>query len=107
MISFELNQKRYTMRNFILILLVPLFTMCKSASVGSSKRDGSSFKKAIIVQSISEEYQYVRQVCPTCQVTSQALVFEKKKPYDILYAKDGVVDKKFIFDISSFYGKGF
>ncbi|RMB61081.1 hypothetical protein EAX61_06285 [Dokdonia sinensis] len=79
-----------------------------SRNIDNSKRDGSSFEKAILVKSISEEYDYVRSNCSGCQLKGQALVFDKKKPYDILTATtpDGK-EKQYYFDISKFYGKGF
>lgn len=71
-----------------------------------SNRDGSSFEKAIKVNSIGEEYDYVRKVCPSCKMQKQALVHNKKNPYDILYFKrpDGK-EVQYYFDISSFFGK--
>ncbi len=72
----------------------------------NSNRDGSSFEKAIKVNSIGEEYDYVRKVCPSCKMQKQALVHNKKNPYDILYFKspDGK-EVQYYFDISSFFGK--
>lgn len=73
---------------------------------GNLVRDGSSIEKAIKVKSISEEYEFAARECVECQFMGQYLVFEKKKPYDILEFKklDGTV-VSYYFDISSFYGK--
>lgn len=100
------------MMKFFKISFVLLFMTL--ASCGASKvvdntlRDGSSFSKAILVKSISEEYDYVRANCSGCQLKGQALAFNKKKPYDILTAitPEGK-EKEYYFDISKFYGKGF
>ncbi|RXJ50663.1 hypothetical protein [Gelidibacter gilvus] len=84
-------------------------TSCSSTkNIGIIQRDGSSFEKAIIVKSVSEEYDYVRKVCADCQLLGQSLVFEKKKPYDILQlTKSNGEDISYYFDISKFFGKGF
>ena len=65
-------------------------------------------KNAIKVNNISEEYTYVENICPGCRVISQALIFEKKKPFDLLEVKkpDGTI-VMYYFDISSFFGKSF
>ena len=79
----------------------------QSASVvQNGERDGSSFEKAVKVHSIEEEYQWVAEHHPSVQLKKQSLVFNKKKPYDILTftRKDGS-DQNFYFDISSFYGE--
>jgi len=92
-------------------LIIGLFiiTSCSATkNIEGTIRDGSSFEKAIIVKSIAEEYEYVGKVCADCQVLGQSLVFEKKKPYDILKLKksDGE-EVSYYFDISKFYGKMF
>jgi predicted RNA-binding protein associated with RNAse of E/G family len=69
-------------------------------------RDGSSYEKAIIVNSISEEYVYVRKDCKGCQMKGQSLNFNDKKPYDILtLIKPNGDEVSYYFDISSFFGK--
>ncbi|MDP4964181.1 MAG: hypothetical protein NWQ55_03840 [Salibacteraceae bacterium] len=81
-------------------------TRTTNSESADSNRDGSSFEKAIKVNSIGEEYDYVRKVCPSCKMQKQALVHNKKNPYDILYFKhpDGM-EVQYYFDISSFFGK--
>ncbi|MFN8258513.1 MAG: hypothetical protein U0W24_22685 [Bacteroidales bacterium] len=71
-------------------------------------RDGSSFEKAIVVKSISEEYEWIGANYPGYKFIQQSLVFDKKNPYDVLEIKtlDGAT-LKIYFDISSFFGKGF
>lgn len=70
-------------------------------------KDGSSFELAVIVNSVEEEYEYVRNYCRGCAFKSQALLFKGKHPYDALYlAKDGQ-EVVYYFDIKNFYGKGF
>lgn len=92
---------------FIICLII--MTSCSSPKdIGNIQRDGSSFEKAIIAKSVSDEYEYVRKVCSDCQLLGQSLVFEKKKPYDILkLKKTNGEDVSYYFDISKFYGKGF
>lgn len=71
-------------------------------------RDGWSFEKAIIVNSISEEYIWIRTKFPGSGVNSQALIKNNGKPYDLILfvTADGEALKAH-FDISKFYGKGF
>jgi len=106
------------MKRIGVILIVLFLASCSSTktisstsnevkSVSEKTRDGSSFKKAIIAKSIASEYQYIREVCPECRFLEQALVFNKKKPYDILKFKNSNGEEvSYYFDISSFYGKG-
>lgn len=91
------------------IVSLLIVTACSSTkNLGNTTRDGSSFEKAVIVNSVSEEYEYVRRVCSNCQMMGQSLVFEKKKPYDILrLKKQSGEEVSYYFDISKFFGKGF
>ena len=78
----------------------------KDMNERSSSKDGSSVEEAIVVNNIDEEYEYVRKVCPECQFTMQALIFIKKKPYDVLsFKKDNGETVDYYFDISKFFGK--
>ena len=77
------------------------------ATVTNSKdKDASSFEKAIAVPSVAAEYAWLREHYPGYKRKGQALTFQDKKPYDILTVElaDGT-EKKFYFDISSFFGK--
>lgn len=99
-------KKIYKITFFLLILTI---SSCSSTkNIDNSERDGSSFSKAIIINSISEEYDYVKKACSNCQLLGQSLSFEKKKPFDILQLKmaDGNT-VSYYFDISIFFGKGF
>ncbi|MBI9054914.1 MAG: hypothetical protein JEY96_13905 [Bacteroidales bacterium] len=72
----------------------------------STLKDGSSFKSAIVVSSIAEEYKYAQKACPDCQFVGQTLVYERKTPYDILtFVKPDGEEIEYFFDISKFYGK--
>jgi len=74
----------------------------------TSASKGSSFETAIKVNSIPEEYEYIRKVCSSCKHKGQALVFNNKKPYDIITVVDNTgTEMNYYFDISSFFGKGF
>ncbi|MCU0445315.1 MAG: hypothetical protein MUE85_10390 [Microscillaceae bacterium] len=104
---------------FILTVLITLLSACsasKKISTNSStstdivendaSRDGSSAEKAIVVKSIEAEYAWIRKNYPNSRMRSQALVFVKKKPYDILKITTAEGEEKSIyFDISKFFGK--
>ncbi len=90
-----------------IVICLIIITSCSTTKNGiNTLRDGSSFEKAVIVRSISEEYEYVGKVCPDCKLSVQYLTFKKKKPYDILEMErpDGE-HVSYYFDISKFYGK--
>ncbi|MBX7205154.1 MAG: hypothetical protein K1X81_07000 [Bacteroidia bacterium] len=79
---------------------------------GNDSQDGSSYAKAIVINEKSEskgvdaEYTWLRLHYPGCKVERQALVFENKKPYDLLYIITREGEKKTVyFDISNFFGK--
>jgi hypothetical protein len=78
------------------------------AAAAAEGRDGSTFEKGIIVNSIAEEYQWLRTKYPGSKVEGQALFREKGKPYDVItFVTDEGETKKAYFDISKFFGKGF
>lgn len=91
------------------IVSLLIITSCSSTkNIKTTIRDGSSFEKAIIVESIAEEYEYVKKVCSGCQFVSQSLAFDKNKPYDILELKKSTGESvSYYFDVSEFFGKGF
>ena len=92
----------------LLILTITSCTVSKNTSKNNtSDNEGKSLKTAIAVNSVSEEYAYVRKVCPECNFTGQALIFEKNKPYDVLNFRKNGKKVSYYFDISSFFGKGF
>jgi hypothetical protein len=68
-------------------------------------RDGSSPEKAIIVDSIAEEYTWVRENCPGFAPSMQALVHHNGKPFDVLTLRAATgAERQVYFDISSFFG---
>lgn len=70
---------------------------------------GLTLETAIKVNSVTEEYQYLKTNYPNSQFLGQALINQgKDKYYDKLTfkTKDGVT-KSLYFDITSFFGKGF
>jgi len=89
----------------ILALFFFVATSCHSTkNIAVESGDGSSIEQAIMVNSISEEYDYVRKVCDSCEFVSQHLLFEKKKPYDMLEFKKPNGEKiEYYFDISKFF----
>lgn len=106
------------MKNIFLasMLAMALLTSCSSskktgqattsATSSSKDKDGSSFEKAIVVPSVAAEYAWLREHYPGYKRKGQSLTFKDKKPYDILTVElaDGT-ERKFYFDISSFFGK--
>jgi len=95
-------------KSFWLIGFVLVFISCGTTqkSLVKVQRDGSSFEKAIVVNNIHQEYEYVKKVCNNCQILRQRLLHHKKKYYDVLEVKkpDGS-KQEYYFDISKFYGK--
>ncbi len=91
---------------FCVVLLGNSCASSRTVPLDGGDRDGSSFAKAIIVNSIKEEYDWMRENYPGSKVNIQSLQFKNKKPYDVLNftLPDGKV-RDFYFDISSFYGK--
>lgn len=69
--------------------------------------DGSSFKKAVIAESVSWEYQWLAEYYPGYKFIQQALVFNDGTPYDILSIKYNGKKIEVHFNISSFFGKDF
>lgn len=93
---------------FLLILFVVSAGCASTQQLGSSvtERDGSRIEKAVMVNSIREEYQWVQQHYPGARVTSQALIKRKGRHYDELtFITPSGETKKAYFDISSFFGK--
>jgi len=71
-----------------------------------TRRDGSSAMKAIIVNSIGEEYEWMRQHCRGFQPIQQALQEIDGKPYDVhTLTNDRGEEREVYFDISRFFGK--
>lgn len=82
---------------------------------GANARDGSSAAKAIVVDSVAEEYAWLASNgwgCPgvpskgyTFVMQDEHLKFIDDKPYDVItlhHASGG--ERNFYFDISKFYG---
>lgn len=69
-------------------------------------KDGSSFDKAIKVNSVSEEYKFIKSNCGDYQVIGQSLSEYKGSMFDIIDVKkpDGSIHS-YYFDIKSFFGK--
>jgi|GEM_PF-1452799 len=66
--------------------------------------DGSTPEKAIIVDSVVEEYQWLRQNCPGYTSRKQTIQHVIGKHFDLLEVIDGQgVERKFYFDISRFF----
>lgn len=70
------------------------------------KKDGLSFKNAIKVKSVSEEYKLLKEMCSDCKNGGQALTESDGKYYDVFTVEkpDGTMIR-YHFDINSFYGK--
>ena len=74
--------------------------------------DGLSYATAIVITETSEstgphaEYLWIKQHYSNYKVKGQSLVFENKKPYDIIaitFSDDKKLD--LYFDISNYFGK--
>lgn len=89
------------------IAIITLLTSCSTTkNIDNSNRDGLSFKQAIVVNSITEKYQYVKKVCADCDFVMQSLVFKNDNPYDVLkFEKPDGKKVSYYFDISKFFGK--
>lgn len=97
----------------ILCILV-LFFSCSTTKKPETLliRDGTSLQKAIMIEEKNEsagiyaENEWIRDHCPGYRKSSQSLVFDKKRPYDIITIVNQEGDtKKVYFDISNFFGK--
>ncbi len=84
----------------ILSLFTLLYYGCSiTKTINTTNRDGSSFEMAIIVSSVSEEYEHIKNICSDCKFIQQALVFEKGKPFDILtFEKPNGEEIEYYFD---------
>jgi heme/copper-type cytochrome/quinol oxidase subunit 2 len=90
----------------LLIALVAWAGCTSSQQATTVERDGSSIEKAVVVNSIREEYQWVQHHYPNSRVTRQALIQPKGKHYDELtFVTPSGETKKAYFDINSFFGK--
>ncbi|MCI0702858.1 MAG: hypothetical protein L0241_17395 [Planctomycetia bacterium] len=68
--------------------------------------DGSSPEKAIIVNSVGEEYDWMTRNCPGFQPVMQALQDINGKPHDVHTLRNDRGEEKMVyFDISRFFGK--
>jgi hypothetical protein len=83
-----------------------------TAATNSSTVDGTSFEKAVVINSTSEtagvnaEYAWLKKNYPGYKTKSQRLTYHDKKPYDVISietADGNAVDV--YFDISKFFGK--
>ena len=93
---------------FLFVFLV-YFSVLSCSAVPSQKDNkkgelGLSISNPIKVNSVPEEYQYIRENCEGCKVISQALINKGKSYYDELKVQkpDGTTVSYF-FDINSFY----
>lgn len=97
------------MKKIITYFTVAVFSLalysCGATNVKSTK-DGLSYKNAIKVNSVQEEYKFVKQNCPDCKFKSQALIQNNGKTLDVLtFEKPDGTMVKYYFNIKSFYGK--
>ena len=68
--------------------------------------DGSSIEKAIVVDGIEEEYEWIQENCTDFQPQRQSLQHINGKPYDILELINYKGEERTVyFDVSRFYGK--
>lgn len=101
------NEVKFEMINSEINFENPTYQFIDKRKSTSDKlaKDGLSIENAIKVKSVSEEYSFVRTNCTDCQIKGQSLIFENKKPYDIITVITANGKEIFYyFDISSFYG---
>jgi hypothetical protein len=68
--------------------------------------EGLSPERAVVVESIGEEYEWMRRHCAGLKPVKQSLCHIDGKPYDVQTLRDERGDERLVyFDISSFYGK--
>lgn len=71
-------------------------------------RDGATPETAIIVESIGEEYDWMRTTYPGFEPAGQSLCEVGGKPYDVLTWRNAQGDERVVsFDISRFFGRLF
>ena len=72
---------------------------------GANARDGSSAAKAIVVDSVAEEYAWLASNCKDFTIELAAVSDDKPgKPYDVITLHDASGgERKVYFDISKFY----
>jgi hypothetical protein len=70
-----------------------------------AERDGTSPEKAIVVQSVDEEYEWIQHHFPGFRVERQVLGEFNGKPFDILNCRNDQGEERTVFfDISAFLG---
>lgn len=68
--------------------------------------DGATPMTAIVVRSVSEEYDWLDRHCRGFEPSMQALTHLDGKPYDVLTLHNSRGAKRTVyFDISGFFGK--
>jgi hypothetical protein len=84
----------------------------KESEVSQSINYGLSFENAVILKESNEstgvhaEYSWLKQNYPGYVMKLQSLIFNNKKPYDVIEIVTTAGEGKTIyFDISRFYGK--
>lgn len=99
------DQIKFSAKNFNVDMVSDTYEF-----IDTRKKDdriaGTSIEKAIKVNSVTEEYEYVRENCADCKIINQELIHHKGNPYDVLNLekKDGT-RISYYFDIKSFFGK--
>ena len=70
-----------------------------------ANRDGSSEELAVIVNSIPEEYAWMKRHCPEYQLDPQSLQKIDGKHYDVMKLSSARGEERTVyFDISKFFG---
>jgi hypothetical protein len=109
---------------FQLIILMIVIVSCSTSKKAGSEtdknsiasgvvaRDGTTLEKAIIIMEnneragISAENDWIGKNYPGYRKAGQSLVFNKKRPYDIIEIENAEgITKSIYFDISEFFGK--
>lgn len=89
-----------------LLIAISLTIVSCASTKNSQTNDGLSYKTAIKVKSIKEEYQMLPKLCQGCDLKSQGLSSKGGRHYDVMtMIKPNGETVVYYFDITSFFGK--
>ena len=100
------NQVRFKAEKISVDMNSDSYEFTDTRKMTEDNRRGSSYETAIKVNSVREEYEYVRQNCVDCKMKLQSLMHKNGNPYDVLtLEKPDGSEIKYYFNIKSFFGK--
>jgi hypothetical protein len=88
------------------IFAVSGLALVSCGTTNAVQKDGLSYETAVKVNSVAEEYRFIKKNCADCEPERQSLTEHDGKPFDVLTVKKPDGSKiSYYFDIKSFYGK--